>query len=356
MKKIFPIAFLLLAIFSLKAEAQSPYRQVSLLVAECRGESYCEPELVKYDFINGDLKGKETILGSDLDWGGTAGSRILENRYLISGNGDVVDLIKREILHKSRGNLLKIEKGLLYYEHYFAAEAGIFVFDIETRTYKKLLSPNKWELPGELSPDETKSAVYRLDVIEIHQIGNPAKILKAELGAAHSAYSSDMHSVPLIWLDNERILTQRYNGDFVVLDLNGKVSDFARIGEEVKAEPPPHIPKFFRNLVGNIQYYGSERYLLDVKTKSYKKGWTQFGNGFESGGTGFWKTYYLDGEKIGRFWATDEITTKDFIAIGYQNKGETFGYPKGIKIWNKVKKDWITIDIDSPQILGWVEN
>lgn len=355
---------LLLLIFS---SAAARGGDASLWVSKCEAdEGICDTqEIVRYDFLKGELKATETVFASktldirfDLD-----DSRILDNRFLISDSGNVIDLKTKQVLHQSEGKLLLIRGKKLIIEVNRVDEEGIFAFDLETARYEKLRDLKDWpDLSGEhFSPDGKLAATPAATSINFFTVDEKfsLKFLKAVKGKEFEAYCSVRCSstpiLPYLWIDNTTVLTQRTNGEIVTVSLSGAVRNIAKIPLE-NGDGPDSLPHFSRDEFGNFSYYldGTE-YFIDLGKKKVSTQRIPIGAGFSrTEGKIFWSEYFFDGRLIGSVWSGGSAATREYLAVQYAAEGENLGYPDGVKVWNSVKREWLTIPVKwGVQLIGW---
>ncbi len=366
MKRLILMVLFLLVPLSM-AEGQSSGQRTSLLVANCKGgESTCDTqELVSYHFENGEYVAKDLVLSSATDQVryDLGNNVIFRKRYVITNSGDIVDVTERKLIHKGDGEFAGIEGDRIIARVNRTGVHGIFAFDLSTSHYGKIKKPNIWEFVGTLSPDQRKAAHFELiwrknnsptTAIVIEGLGTK-RVLRTKLSAECSVRCSSAFTVPLIWIDNSKILTQRSNGDLVVLHLDGKARPLFKIES---GESPDSQPYFSRSRDGRINYsLNGKTYLLNIDAGTFEVDRVTLGNGFQvSRGDEFWETLYFEGEGVGKLWGGGGHATRDFVAFHYAEPGTNLGYPKGIKVWSGTKRSWTTIDINwGAVIIGWVD-
>lgn len=341
-------------------------KKTSLIVTNCEEtERVCETQhLYRYNFVDGEYAGKEKILTAKtsdlrLDIGG---NRIYRNRFLIDYWGDVIDLNAKTVLHKGNGELVEINGDEVVIEINRVDQEGIFAYNLESGKYTKIKSPNIYESDGAVSPDKKYIASRKNSSgLVLKETGSgKAKIIKGDFAVMLSVKANEFGQLPLFWLDNERLLTQRSNGEIIIVHTNGKIEPVVKI--DIK-ESPYTSPVFSRDPDGEIIYECDESFVIDIDNKKFKKYESvPIGNGFLSRndetaksnwGTG--TVYFYKGAEIGRIWSAREISTDNFLAVIYGKDGSNLGYPDGVKVWNSFKKDWTTLEIKwKPEIVGWI--
>lgn len=340
--------------------------KTSLIVANCEeSEKVCDTQQVfRYDFVEGGFVGKEKILTvktSDIRFD-LGNNRIYRNRYLINNWGDVVDVAGKKIRHKSDGELVEIVGDDVVIKVNRTDERGIFIYNLRNGSYGKLKSPNIYEADGAVSPDKKSVASHRYGkgIILKNFVGGKQKVIKGQFAVRLSERANETGELPLFWIDNERILTQKSNGEIIIVHANGGIEPVA----DVEIKDALYVsPTFYRNKNGEIIYSCSDVYVVDVVRKKISE-YVSFPLGSDflaradetvksNGGSG--TIYFYKDKEIGRFWATGATAADNFLAIAYGKEGSNLGYPDGVKVWNSFKKDWMTLEIKrSPQIIGWI--
>lgn len=348
-------------VFGLSAVSIFP-QNASLWIEKCSADaSTCHTqEIVRYDFVNGKLAGSETVISLptddirfDID-----GGRILFNRFLVSGSGDVIELKTKEILHRGQGDLLTIRGRKLITVVNSTDAEGIFSFDLDTREYKKLRGLKNWpDLEADhISPDG-KFAVEGGGVSLLKNGGfinfftvdekfrlKRFKSVRGNFEAYCSERCSSTPILPYIWIDNTRVLTQETNGKIVTVSTSGVIEKIAEIPVE---DAPDSLPHFSVDEYGNYSYYiDGDDYFIDLVKKTASKTRIPLGEGFSrTDGDVFWREFFYDGNSIGKIWSGSSMVSKHYLAVQYAAEGKNLGYPDGIKVWNTITREWTTIEI-----------
>lgn len=336
---------------------------VSLLAVECEAvEGSCARQsLVRFRFRDGVLVSKDLILTSDTaqvryDLGE---NHIYENRYVITNSGDVVDIQNKELLHEGIGVYVATEGDRVIQYVNQTDIRGHFYYDLKSHRYQRISGPNKWALPGTLSPDRTKSVDGGATNIWLHRLGHKRKLLGSGFFVQADMRVSFLSQPPFFWLDNTRILSQRNNGEVVVVEIDGTVTPIVKIA--VKEENLT-APYFFRDREGRIIYECcGESFVINLEEKSYKRNdWPALGFGFDAtnnSNPAHGHVIRYQGKEIGKVWASiwSAPTISGHIAFAYGEVGSNLRYPKGIKVWSEANGQWTTIDLKwLNQVIGWI--
>ena len=343
--------------------------------------------LVSYNFANGLLLSKDTILAVPTNRKGIAGSYvrydlgknfIYKNRYLISGIGNVIDIKTKSLVMEESDDFISAQGDtLIFHRDNIFTGTGYLMLDLKTRKYRfvnqdkidkdkdRRSSPDKLHY---LSIDQTKIP-YK---IWLHKPDSKKVLVVNDAGhGPNIMYSSQFPTIETHWVNNHaflyaihetkfdserkdysRVTLRHYdittNSDqiFFVLDSisNGKTNG-----------------KFFTDNIGQLIYRSSgwTYHLVDTVNyllKSYP--FYELGFGFstanktDTDGT----VLKYNNTEIGKLWCSNDVVGEDVIAVEYGDIGSNLAYPKGIMTWSKQTNKWTAINIPwLSNIIGWVD-
>lgn len=365
-------------------------RKMSLIVAEVMdGRKVADRQtLVRYDFENGQLISRERIApeaSEEINYG-HGSNQIHLNQYAITRWGDIVDTHTAKLLFRGNGELVACEGNEAVIRRTRDEDKGYYIYDLSTQTHRKLEPGNPWELSNPtdfrealLSPDKTKSIRGNNQVI-LHTLTNQPETLADGLKYYRTTINS-FEPLPMIWLDDNTILTQRENGELITVDLDKNInflleiplpdelkqgSDLVELPDGSKAFPvnPTSVSVgLYRDPIDRLIYYCNDHYLINVEKKSFTKlKWHKIGHGFESAANTELRdpdTLRYQGQNIG-FGRLQTITTKTapgHIAATYMPTDMHQLKPAGIKVWSAHNRNWTIIEVDwFAQIIGWIED
>lgn len=360
------IAFIFLVFLSNFALAQSAGK-ASLLFTNCAaGESTCYTnELYRYNFANGRYVGKELVISSktaDVNFG-HGGNQVYQNRYALTQWGDIVDIKEKKVLHVGDGKLFRTEGSKIYMEvNNENLPEGLYIYDLVTGKYGLVQKAGRSMFFGELSPNGLRSASIACFTnkgcgLQIIEGSGKRKFFKGEFKAAFDAdeSTSSFLKTPLVWVDDELVLTQKKNGELVTVDMRGKVTPLLQI--EIDGVPDQN-PELFRDRAGNIVYQlDGDDYIIDVKNKTFKD--KEYGSEFGyvySELVNDLKNFHERKNTVGEFSLGGGVYINDYWAVKYTGKGENLGNPKGVKVYSKQTKEWTTLEIPrASEFVGWIE-
>jgi hypothetical protein len=328
-KKRLLLTFIIFSVGSLCAAQAQSKGKVSLLVAYMdKGNGVGEIQHIeRFEFVEGELVSRKRVVTLYIETDGYAGG-VVRNRYLKT----------------------------VYRNKIFDLQEGRFIDSLPGATDEVEAA----KLPGRISPDGTKSIDSGVrfgstDKLEIHFVEKPSVVVRDDFQVTVSKVSSSRPHLPLLWIDNDRILTQKSNGSLVIVSTDGTVSPFLQL--PCTSE---NYAQLERNKSGKIVYVCSgQPYFLDVENKKYEKIKIDLGNGFALDFIAGDSVYYYDDKEIGRD-GFDPITIKSYLAMRYGEAKNGFIDTAGIKtikVWNETKKDWTKLTVDGwgAQIIDWIE-
>jgi hypothetical protein len=227
----------LLLFFALAPAISQAQQNYSLLLVEFGKDSNGEQTqtLVRYRFAGGVLVAKDNILTRrTLELRYDLGqNQIYQNRYVITHWGDVIDLATRQLRFKSRGSLVGIDKSadsvIVRVNH--IDDEGVYAFDLASHDYWRLEHPGLWASQGLLSPSGKLAAMGDADKIWLQRPGGKKVLLGDRFLRTGTFSCSDLARPTFVWADDNRLLTQRDNGQLVLVDVTGKVEPLLTISD-----------------------------------------------------------------------------------------------------------------------------
>lgn len=355
MKKIFALIILLPWLFvSTQGQAN---KRVSFLATTCApGQDVCvTKQIYRFDLENGEVVSKELVVSTEetIYFHGST-DRIYQNRFLVTDGGEIFDLVEKKMILNEAGDLHRIEGNKIFYRVNRSDRQGLFVYDLENRQYAKVGEADDRMLFAELSPDGTKSLEWSCPVdegcrIEMREFGKGVtRVFKGDFRVQRDSRACERVEVPVFWVDNERFLTQKDNGEILLGNVNGRIKKLLKFKIN---ELPGGNPKFFRDKNGRIVYQCVLDFLIDVDKKAVSI-YNPLGEGFSE----YKNEYFLHGKSIGAFDGGYAINTKDYLVAEYWEKALNGDNTPGVRIWSTFKKTWTTVDLSwSTHLIGFIE-
>ncbi len=305
-------------------------------------------------------------------FGDLAQARIVDGRFIVTEHAGVIDANEGRIIRdETHGYLRGVEKPLVVYRLYDpssdlavihapgrAEQFGVFAFNLETRTRDRPEAKH-WYLEGIVSPDRSRSITHSWwDDIYLNDVdGGQTKLADGKRVTA-SKYARngqfEMHA-PVLWLDNQRILTQEANGKLITIDVHGKRE---RVCEIAGVPAVLDEPRLWRDPKGRIIYScGRSEHVIDLRRRmAAPLEEYALGHGFEmtvetaAGGV---REFFFEGQRLGGGVVSLEHvrTAPEVMAIwelGYRD------LPRSVRVlWTKLGFQWHSIDLDYGGIIGW---
>jgi hypothetical protein len=308
---------------------------VSLIVKYSLKNSNSD-SVVSLDFANGKFIGKRVLFTVDRRVAGTIGEIVLD-RYIMTNNETIYGWKPQN-------------------EKTFDLVTGKFV----ERSAVPIVEKPENERYDIVSPDGKKrvkrNGVFGgVDKLTIAIEGQKDLIINEPFDVTTRETSSFIPYLPIRWLDNERILTQKTNGSLVVITLDGKVTPFLEIPCSTEESPAFRFTK-----AGKLSYLcGREEYRIDVEKKSFARIKHDLDYDFSYDFENKEKILFYNDEKIGEGGFAMETFSGYFATT--DGKPSLNGFYDAsdinqVRIWNRFNKQWHTITLDGwhAQMLGWI--
>lgn len=348
------------------------------------GEAPNRTRLWSMGFRNGKMlppeqvwEGKEEFLSTFVS--ATYQKRqIVSDRLLVTESGGVIDLRARKVLSSEREGWTEHidEKKVTYRIESNTRPEGLFTFEYATGTVRQIAKPpvprpwhDRFGANQALSSDGKKTIRWEVGELILHREGEKPKSLGQGFEMKEGFQWAGTQSFgrmcfPVLWLDNNKFLTQRGHGKLVVVDLEGKWTEVVTL----KDMPELATPSFVRDRSGNV-YYSAKRdevYKIDVAKKTAERSeWQSLGHGFEAA----WKRddklghkYRHNGKDIGQFhcWPGTAKTVPGYIALAVsKTENGTFHASRRVAVWSTATGEWATKEYEwltPDSILGWLKD
>jgi hypothetical protein len=215
--------------------------------------------LVRLDIADGGVVGRANLLVRDADFfDHFGGEKFHGDRVIYTTEGGVVDLTTGKAVAEPCGTVMGVEGQSLVIREWNndgAPRASTYqAVDLESFESRYLFPPGIWGLPGKRSPDLIRSVSHRSGGLLVHGLGGGSRLLTEGISAHRRPAGSGQAEPPIIWLDAERVLSQRRNGLLIVVDLNGDIRaeiDLRLGRDEIM---PTHRPRLSFDLAGQVVY------------------------------------------------------------------------------------------------------
>jgi hypothetical protein len=282
---------------------------------------------------------------------------------LFTQGGAIIDLATVGIVHQPWGYAEWVEDGRLM----LSRDGRIRAVDLTTFAVEETPAFGKWLLPPVHSPLSTRSASNHDNAIQLHEPGRPTRTLASGLVVELRA-DSEMRPdrPPLLWLDEGRILTQRWNGVLILVTVNGEEHHLLDVRLTDEERRPRYRPRLVRDRAGDIIYDCHNLFRINPVDREWGRYerrplghdffldvWYEEGH---QAGLGVWH----GGRQIGRtarpYW---DASCEGHLALSnppslLHPEGRD-GLPGGIRVWSQ-DAGWADITIGTSCLLGWVDH
>lgn len=367
-------------------------RKNSILVAEYQKNdegigNYTH--LVSYNFIDGELTSKDTILSAPTSKGQYQGSYvrydlghnfIYKNRYVISGIGNVIDVQTKSLVMEESDDLIELRgDSIIFHRNNIITGTGYLICDLKSRNYgfvknKGFLKSKGIHSPNHLLGLEIDKSEFPYKIV-LYDKRNRQDIMVNDCGYGTnlSSYASTRPNIPLFWLDNQHFLYASYSysgyrSDSIKSTVTINKVSIDKKSSEIVAKidsVPPAISRSSFSLDPDktiIFHCAKGQFEINTDKKQaslYKR--SSIGNNFSienNRNDKYGRIIIYKDKEIGRIWCDsyNAKTTSGFIGVEYGEFGSNLGYPRGVKVWNNYTKDWLEIKIPwIAGIIGWIE-
>ncbi|WP_324229602.1 hypothetical protein [Lacibacter sp.] len=384
MKTLLSISYFLLC-----ANCFGQTKLQKLIVAEYRIDS---PRignftyLVSYNFANGLLLSKDTILGVPTNRKGIAGSYvrydlginfIYKNRYVISGIGNVIDIKTKSLVMEESDDFISAQGDtLIFHRDNIFTGTGYLMLDLKSRQYKFI---NQDKLDKDKNRRSSPDKLHYLSIdqsklpykIWLYNSDSKKKLVVQDAGhGPNIMYSSQFPTIETTWLNNHTFLYAVHETKF-----DDEKKDYSKVtlrqydittnSDQVffvldSVSNGKTNGRFFIDNVGQLIYRSSgwsyhlvdtvNRLLIDYPFYELGFGFST-ANKAEQDGTVL-KYNNID---IGKLWCSNEVVGEDVIAVEFGDIGSNLAYPKGFMTWSKQTNKWTIISIPwLSNLIGWV--
>jgi len=345
--------------------------------------------LVSYNFIDGKLSSKDTILSAPTSKGQYQGSYVrydlghnfvYQNRYVISGIGNVIDVKTQSLVMEESDNLIETRgDSIIFHRDNILTGTGYLVCDLKARTYgfvknKKFLSVRGIDSPDHLWGLEVNKSELPYKIV-LNDKKNKQEVIVNNCGTGTllSSYASTMPNVPVYWIDNQHFLYATYSTSGRWTDSVTATVKIHKVNIETKSSDivakidsvPPAVSKssFSIDPRGTVIFHSAKgQFEIDLdKKQAIPHMMSSVDNDFSienNRNDNYGRIIVFEGKEIGRVWCSyyNAKTTEGFIGVEYGEIGSNLGYPKGVRVWNNLTESWVDIEVPwISSIIGWIE-
>lgn len=334
------------------------------------GKSEFKQKIYNYHFLNGHYTGRDELLtvsgkkdGKDNIRTDLGINTLYNNRYLITGIGNIIDLKDKKVLFDGRATLIRCTNdSVIYYTNDAFKGKFYSVYNFKTNTYgevKNLLFRPK--LGQDVEYDKT-TVTYKLNLYP----QNKSKVeLVKDAGCGQTGTADVTKPDPAFWwIDNSNFVYANYN------TTNTEIS-FYKVNADTKASTlvgkvaiKPETTAAKLQKLSNTQallFYGSKQILIDASANTVTDlVFTNSTNGFsaECKSNTYGRIIKLNEKEVGKqhFQLKNFKTENNISAVVKELIMGTESYQQGLGVYNYNKPGWETVDAeDVLTLVGFIK-
>lgn len=365
----------LVFLISHKSFAQSNLKQ-SLIVVHVqsvggKGKSQFKQKIFSYHFLNGSFVGRDELLsvdgkkdGKDYIRTDNGQNTIYKDRYLITGIGNIIDLVDKTVLFDGKAGLIRCSNdSAIFYTNDLFKGKFYSIYDFNAKQYREVKDQLfKPKFGRDVEYDKIVSPFK----INYYPQGKPKVVLCADAGYGQQGIKniSYVPDPPMYWIDNSNFLFSYFNKDNTELSfykinvdtkasiLVGKIamsseSDAATLSvvssdQLIMRLGNKQVFIDLKNNLVNLLDFTKPVYGFSYETKADSKGRSIKLNGKDLGKFHFESRNFMPGENIAAF-------VKEMV-LGSES------YQQGLSVWNYGKQGWQSVDADEVlTLVGWIK-
>ncbi|MEI8136650.1 MAG: hypothetical protein WCH21_04900 [Bacteroidota bacterium] len=370
MKKL--LKFIFLFFITTPFLAQEVKQGLIVVHVDPSGKSEFRQKIMVYHFLNGHYTGRDELItvsgrkdGKDNIRTDLGINTLYNNRYLITGIGNIIDLKDKKVLFDGRANLIRcINDSAIFYTNDIFKGKYYSVYNFKTNQYaevKNLLFKPK--VGQDVEFDKT-TAPFKLN---FYPQNKPKILLVTDAGYGQSGNKENrVPDPPMYWLDNSNFVYTYFNKEntelsFYKVNIDSKSNTV--IGK-IAIKPEAQAQAAQIQKVSNTQailFFGSKQILLDMASNAVTDlQFTKPDNGFsfECKTNPYGHIVKLNDKDVGKYhFKPMNFKTETNIAsfvkeliVGPES------YQQGMAVWNFSKQGWETVDSeDVLTLVGWIK-
>jgi hypothetical protein len=352
-------------------------KKVAILLAEYdeNASSNNLQHLVKYNFTDGVMTGKETVISLPTKKAGTTGDYvrfdigknvIYKNRYVITGIGNVIDIKTKKLLVAERAELIACSgDSIIFHTNDIFKGKYYSVLNIKTEKYQKVENANYNPVQR---PDVEVDETVKPYTITAYYVNGKKDVLVKDAGYGQPQPllgDDEKRKFQLFWIDKSSFLYANYSKNqqgvsIYKVSIDKTVEKIADI-TEIPATSPNDV---FSLSANNEIYYSCSKgkFLIDIKKKlATKVVFEAIGNSFSvesDENAKYGRLIKFEATELGKKWckADNAKSISGYAALQNDIVIGTERYAQGVVVWNNITKKWTSIEASSlEEIIGWVE-
>ncbi len=369
-KKLLALLTVLFFISSNKLSAQNVKYSLIVVHIDPNGAGEFRQKIMSYHFLNGIYQGREELLTvkgkqKDKDYVRTdIGTNIIhQNRYVITGIGNIIDLKDKKVLFDQKANLVRVSNdSAIYFTNDVFKGKFYSVYNFNTHQYSEVKSLLFKAVAGTEIEFDKSTSPYKLNFYP-----NDKKVMvMADAGWGQTITSDGRKPDPQVWwLDKSDFVFTQFNKEnteisFVKVNLLTKATSVVGKGVIKQQNNIGYFTKIDNNL--STYMFGDKKFLIDLAKNSVTEllfTYPEDGFSIECKAQPYGHIIKLDGKEIGKYHFQLKNMRTDHQIIGLVKEliVGTESYQQGLAIWNNNKPGWEKVDAeDVITLIGWIRD
>lgn len=370
MRTITLLVFLLLA--QAAYFAQGNVRQSLYVVhVDPSGKSAFRQKIFAYHFLNGSFIGRDEVLsvdgkkeGKDYIRTDRGANQVYDNRYLITGLGNIIDLKEKKVLFDGKASLVRCSNdSAIFYTNDIFKGKFYSVYDFKLLQYKEVKDLLFKPRPGRDVEYDKTTAPFKLCY---YPAGKPKVVLTADAGyGQQGTKDNSIPDPPMYWLDNDNFVYAYFNQantELLVNKMNVDSKTVTTLGKVAisKEKNPAMITRVSKDQL--MLWLGNKQILIDLAASTvnqleHSRPDHGFNYEFKTDPKG--RVVRLNGKEVGKYhFETRNFSAGDNTAafvkelmIGADS------YQDGLMVWNFTKQGWDHVEADEVlSLAGWIKD
>lgn len=363
------LAYLFLACVSSALCAQDSKHGMIVVHVDPSVKGEFRQKIYNYHFLNGTFTGREEIIsvsgkkdGKDYIRTDLGANILYNNRYMITGIGNIIDLKEKKVLWDGRANLVRCSNdSAIYYTNDAFKGKYYSVYNFKTNAYGEVKSLTFKAKPGQDVEFDKTTAPFK---IFLYPQGKPKVELVSDAGYGQQGTKEGRVPDPVMWwLDNTNFVYANFNKE------NTEVS-FYKVNADTKASTligktaiKPETATASISQVDakkTIMLFGGRQILIDVGANTVTDlPFSVPSNGFayEVKTNSYGHIVKKDDKDVGKFHFQPKNfkTEKNIAGMVKELVMGNESYQQGMGVWNASKNAWQTVDCeDVLTLVGFV--
>lgn len=371
MKNIIPLIFFLFFVPVLLFSQGNVKQSLYVVHIDASGKSAFKQRIFAYHFLNGSFTGRDEVMsfdgkkeGKDYIRTDRGANQIYDNRYLITGMGNILDLKEKKVLFDGKASLVRCgNDSAIFYTNDIFKGKFYSVYDFKNQKYGEVKDLLFKPRPGRDIEFDKSTAPFK---ITYYPVGKPKVILTMDAGYGQTGTKDNfVPDPPLYWIDNDNFIYAYFNQantELMINKMNVDSKEIKLIGKITitKEKLPATLTKLNKDQL--IFWLGNKQVFIDLAANTVNlldSSRPDHGFTYEFKTDAKGRIVKLNGKDLGKhhfetrnFSAGDNTAAfvKELI-IGMDN------YQDGLMVWNFTSQRWERVESDEVLTLaGWIKD